>query len=60
MGYYRIDISASVGGEVKNEPAITCELKKAAFDKLNEYTSVYSRFSQEQIDEAVRKTNKKD
>lgn len=38
MGYYRIDISASVGGEVKNEPAITCGSKKAAFDKLNEYT----------------------
>jgi hypothetical protein len=45
MGYYRIDISAFVGGDVKNEPAIT---------------SVYSRFSQEQIDEAARKTNKKD
>lgn len=36
MGYYRIDISASVGGEAKNEPAITCETRESAFDKLND------------------------
>lgn len=38
MGYYRIDISAFIGGEVKHEPAITCETRESAFDKLNEYT----------------------